>query len=152
GCLERYCSATALIRMAREEAERRPDALYLRRAGGNPDDITGRLVIDAAREGDPAAVRVFDEYTESLACAVNTVISFLDPEVIVLGGGISLAGSFLLDAVRGKLPKYLMFKSMPYSRVELAVLGNDAGIIGAAMLGMVMHHPTQALGVKGDSL
>ena len=56
-------------------------------------------------------------------------------EVIVLGGGVSKAGSFLLDAVRARVPKYLLFKTLPYSRIELARLGADAGMIGAAMLG-----------------
>lgn len=138
GCLERYCSATALIRMAREAVSLHPNSLILQRAGGKPEGIDGRTVIDCAKEGDPAAMKVFDRYTKYLALAINTVISFLDPEVIVLGGGISHAGKFLLDAVQEKLPRYLMFKTMPYSRLELAVLGNNAGIIGASLLGMMM--------------
>jgi len=64
------------------------------------------------------------------------VINFLDPEVVVLGGGVSKAGSFLLDAVREETPKYCVYKAMPISRIELAELGPDAGIIGAAMLGL----------------
>ena len=56
-------------------------------------------------------------------------------DVIVLGGGISKAGDFLLDAVRAEVPQYLLFKTMPYARIEMASLGADAGIIGAAMLG-----------------
>ena len=83
-------------------------------------------------------MKVFDRYTRYLALAINTIVSFIDPEMIVLGGGISMAGQFLLDAVREKIPRYLMFKAMPYGRVELAVLGNGAGIIGAAMLGRVL--------------
>ncbi len=138
GCLERYCSATALIRMAREAVAVNPDSLILRRAEGNPEKIDGKTVIDCAKEGDPTAARVFDTYAKYLALGINNVISFLDPEVIVLGGGISHAGRFLLDAVQEKLPGYLMFKTMPYARLELAVLGNAAGIIGAAMLGMLM--------------
>ncbi len=138
GCLERYCSATALIRMAREAVSLHPDSLVLIRADGRPENIDGRVVIDCAKEGDPAAMKVFDRYTKYLALACNNVVSFLDPEVIVLGGGISNAGSFLLDAVREKLPRYLMFRTMPYSRLELAVLGNSAGMIGAALLGKMM--------------
>ncbi len=55
--------------------------------------------------------------------------------MIVLGGGVSHAGSFLLDAVKARLPRYLLYKTLPRARVELAQLGNDAGIIGAAFLG-----------------
>ena len=71
----------------------------------------------------------------SLKPALDTIIAFLDPEMIVLGGGISKAGSFLLDAIRERIPRYLLFKALPYSRLEIARLGADAGIIGAAMLG-----------------
>ena len=138
GCLERYCSATALIRMGREAAAEHPDSLILTMAGGEPDNINGKIVVDAARQGDPAALSVFDRYTTYLALAVNNVVTFLDPEVIVLGGGVSQAGAFLADAVREKVPGLLLFKALSFGRLELAVLGNEAGIIGAAMLGRLM--------------
>ena len=138
GCLERYCSATALIRMGKEACASNLDSMMMNKVRGNVDHLSGKIIIDSAKEGDPPALQVFDRYTTYLAMACNNVISFLDPEMIVLGGGISLAGNFLLDAVRKKIPRYLMFKSMPSSRVELAVLGNAAGIIGAAMLCRVM--------------
>ena len=138
GCLERYCSATALIRMGREAAAEHPDSLILTMAGGEPDNINGKIVVDAARQGDPAALSVFDRYTTYLALAVNNVVTFLDPEVIVLGGGVSQAGAFLADAVRAKVPGLLLFKALSFGRLELAVLGNEAGIIGAAMLGRLM--------------
>ena len=64
-----------------------------------------------------------------------SIINILDPEVIVLGGGVSMAGEFLLDAVREAMKPYVFYKTMPYARVELAQLGADAGIIGAALLG-----------------
>ncbi len=134
GCLERYCSATALIRMGQEAAAKHPDSQIALKAGQDPAQITGKLVIDSAKAGDPVAVSVFNDYTRNLALAINNVISFLDPEIVVLGGGISHAGDFLLEAVRRLIPQFLMFKTMPYPRVELAVLGNQAGIIGAAML------------------
>ena len=138
GCLERYCSATALIRMGREAVEAQPDSLILRLAGGQAEAIIGKHVVDAARQGDPAACAVFDRYTDYLALAVNNVVTFLDPEVIVLGGGVSQAGAFLVDAVREKVPGLLLFKALSFGRLELAVLGNEAGIIGAAMLGRLM--------------
>ena len=64
-----------------------------------------------------------------------SIINILDPEVIVLGGGVSMAGDFLLDAVREAMKPLIFYKTMPYARVELARLGADAGIIGAALLG-----------------
>jgi acetylglutamate kinase len=64
-----------------------------------------------------------------------SIINMIDPEMIVLGGGVSGAGQFLLDAVRTKMESMVFYKGMDYAKIELAVLGNDAGIIGAAMLG-----------------
>lgn len=135
GCMERYCSATAIGRMARQAVAQHPQSLMNRLCAGNPDRLNAKLVFDAAREGDITAVKLFRRYVKYLAQAINTVISFLDPEIIVLGGGVSRAGDFLLDAVRAEIPNYLLFKTLPYARVEIATLGSDAGIIGAAMLG-----------------
>ncbi len=135
GCVERYCSATAIIRMARELVARHPDSLVLTLAQGDPDNINAKMVFDAAREQDPVGMKVFRRYVIYLSQALASVMQLLDPEVVVLGGGVSKAGSFLLDAVRAEVPRYLLFKELPHARIELAKLGPDAGIIGAAMLG-----------------
>lgn len=135
GCLERYCSATAIIRMAREQMDNHPDSLILSMAEGDKARINAKIVFDAAREGDPTAVKVFRRYIRYLGQAIASIVNFLDPEVVVLGGGVSKAGAFLLDAVRAEVPKYVLYKTMPLARIELARLGPDAGIIGAAMLG-----------------
>lgn len=134
GCLERYCSATGIIRMARERVKDKPDSAILQAAGGDPGRITARIVIDLAKAGDPIATATFEEYTKYLTIAVNIITSFLDPDMVVLGGGVSHAGQFLLDAVNRKLPDYLMFKTLPYPKLALAQLGNDAGVIGAALI------------------
>ena len=134
GCLERYCSATALIRMAAERCQDEPGSAIMRAAGGDTKKITGRIIIDLAKEGDQLALAVFHAYTRNLAIAINNVVSFLDPDMVVLGGGISHAGQFLLDAILEKIPNYLMFRTLPFSNVALAKLGNEAGIIGAALL------------------
>ncbi len=78
---------------------------------------------------------MFERYVYYLCAGLVNIINFIDPEVIVLGGGVSHAGQFLLDAVNRRLPSMVFYKTMPYARVALATLGNDAGIIGAAMLG-----------------
>ncbi len=131
GCWERYASATALIRMARERAAHYPDSPI---AKMDPDKISAKAVIDAARQGDPLAVDAYDEYTTHLANGIITIVSFFDPEVVVLGGGVSAAGDFLLEPVRRKVEAGKFFKVLPASRVVIAELKNDAGIIGAAML------------------
>ena len=135
GCWERYASATALIRMGKEAAKANPGNLITASVNGNLDAIEARTVIDAAKAGDETALKVFDRYIYHLCVGLIAIINFYDPEVIVLGGGVSHAGAFLLDAVRAKIPSMLFYKTMPYARIELASLGNDAGIIGAAMLG-----------------
>ncbi len=135
GCVERYCSATALIRFARQECYAFPNSAILQKAGGDPERINAKLVIDAAKEGDAPALRVFNTFVRYLAMTLNNITAFFDPDMIVLGGGVSHAGDFLLDAVRAVLPRLQMFKSLPAPKVELARLGNEAGIIGAALLG-----------------
>ncbi len=135
GCFERYASATALIREGRRMCEAKPDAALAKAVGGDLSAINAKHVIDLAKAGDPDCAAIFDRYVEHLAIGLVNIINLYDPEVIVLGGGVSHAGQFLLDAVRAKLPSLVFYKGMPYARVELAKLTNDAGIIGAAMLG-----------------
>ena len=135
GCLERYCSATAIILSAREAVKHHPDSLIMTMAEGDPARINAKIVFDAAKENDPTALKLFRRYVSALAHGIVSIIHFLDPEVIALGGGVSKAGSFLLDAVRAEVANLVMYKTMPYARIELARLGPDAGIIGAAMLG-----------------
>ena len=135
GCVERYCSATAIIRMAKEAVAQHPESAILTAVNGDASAINAKVVFDAAKAGDEVALVVFREYVSYLSQAISSMMQFLDPEVVVLGGGVSKAGAFLLDAVRAEVPKYLLFKMMPHARIELAKLGPDAGIIGAAMLG-----------------
>ena len=134
GCLERYCSATALIRMGREAAEAHPESMILQMAGGDPANIEARTVIDSARQNDPTAVQVYGEYIDYLSQAIASVVNLLDPEVIVIGGGVSKAGDFLLDPLHREYPKYVIFNDQPMPEIKLAVLGAKAGMIGAAML------------------
>lgn len=135
GCWERYASATAIIREGRRMAEAKPETALAKRVNGNLDAITAKDVIDLAKEGDPDCAQLFDNYVYHLCVGLSNLINLYDPELIALGGGVSAAGDFLLNAVRAKLPELVFYKDMPYARVELAQLGNDAGIIGAAMLG-----------------
>ena len=135
GCFERYASATAIIREARKAVAEHPESSMLAACGGDPEKLNAKIVIDAAKAGDAAAKAVFGGYVQALAVGIINIINMLDPEVIVLGGGVSAAGEFLLNAVREAVKPMVFFKTMPYARIELAQLGNDAGIIGAAMLG-----------------
>ena len=135
GCFERYASATAIIREARKAVAAHPESLMLARCGGDPGKMTAKIAIDCAKEGDETALAVFDWYVNGLAHGIISVINMFDPEVIVLGGGVSMAGEYLLSAVREAVKPLVFYKTMPYARIELACLGADAGIIGAALLG-----------------
>ena len=135
GCWERYASATALIHAGRVLCAEKPNCALMKIVEGDIRCVTAREVTNLALQGDEDCSRIFDEYVYHLVLGLTNLINLYDPEVIVLGGGVSHAGDFLLNAVRAMLPKYVFFKSMPYARVELAQLTNDAGIIGAAMLG-----------------
>ena len=135
GCWERYASATALIREGRRFAEAHRNCALFRAVSGNLDQIEARTVIDLAKAGDPDCEKLFDDYVYHLTVGLINLINLYDPEVIALGGGVSRAGAFLLDKVNALLPEMIFFKDMPHARIELARLGNDAGIIGAAMLG-----------------
>ena len=134
GCLERYCSATALIQMARRMVAGHPESLILSLAGNDPMKIVAKTVFDALREGDPFAEKLFRRYVSCLSQSIANVVNFLDPEVILLGGGVSKAGDVLLNAVREEYPKYVVYGDMPMPPIRIAALGADAGIIGAAML------------------
>ncbi len=134
GCLERYCSATAIIRMGREAVKIHPDSLLLRLADNNPSNINAKIVFDAARQEDPVAVEVYHRFIGYLAQAVASVVNLIDPEVIVIGGGVSKAGTFLLKPLIREFPRYVLFDDQPLPEIKLAVLGSEAGIIGAAML------------------
>lgn len=134
GCVEQYCSASAIIRMAREGLADHPESCIHAICGGDPGKINAKTVFDALHKEDPWAGQIFTEYVSCLAQTIANVTNFLDPEIIILGGGVSKAGSVLLDAVRMEFPKYVLFNDQPLPRVEIASLGAEAGIIGAAML------------------
>ena len=137
GCVERYTSATAIIRMARQACIAYPDCGIMRLADHDPEKIDAKVVIDAAKGGDTIAMGIFDSYCNYLALVVNNITALFDPDMIVLGGGVCAAGDFLLSRVRDKLPRYLMYKNMPSPALRLSALGGPAGIIGAAMLGKI---------------
>lgn len=133
GCIEANCAATSLITAAREALASGERGLLYERCGGDPMRINAKTVVDAARENDPAASHIFRDYVNALSSAVVSVIHLLDPEVIAIGGGVSLAGDFLFAPLREKVREKCFFDT--FARIEPARYGNDAGILGAAMLG-----------------
>lgn len=140
GCLEQYASGTALVREATELAMERADNAeqLLSLAGGDPSGITGPLVTEAGRAGDRAAVAAFDTVGRWLGEGLATLTALLDPEVFVIGGGVSEAGDLLIGPAAERLSDKITGKGhRPEPEVRLATLGNDAGIVGAADLARV---------------
>lgn len=133
GCFEAYASATALTRLTRKEIERCEAKGEQTAMSG--DKINGRTAFEAFRKGDAAAKRVIDAYISYLSCGIVSLINIFQPEVFIIGGGISGEGQFLLDLLEPRIRRE-EFAREPAKRTQLRIAscGNDAGIIGAAML------------------
>jgi glucokinase len=137
GCLEQYCSGSALVRAAREVAQERPgDAVRLMQlAHDDIANIDGPVVTKAAQEGDPAAVDCFDEIGRWLGQGLADLAALLDPARFVIGGGVAEAGDLLLTAARETYAASLTGRGYrPLASVVAAKLGSQAGLIGAADL------------------
>lgn len=132
GCIESFCTATWLIQQGRKVIVEYPVSMIYEKAEGEMNNVTAKIVMDCAKEGDTIAMNIFNTYVDHLSSAIASIVVLLDPEVIGIGGGVSLAGDFLFAPLREKVKQKSFFKV--YHEVVPAQLGNDAGIIGAAML------------------
>ena len=136
GCWEAYASATALIRQTREAMEQHKDSLLWKLCGGDEAAVTARTAFDAARQGDPVGQALVDRYIAYLAAGLSTLIVLFRPQVILIGGGIGNEGEALLQPLRLQMAQSTYAaEEIGVPPVRSAALGNDAGIIGAAMLG-----------------
>ena len=136
GCLETFASGTALVKYAVyrlqniQSGEFSTLKEYL--VKGN---LTAKAIFDEAKAGDGLANQAVDRFTTYLAKGILNIYDILDPDIIALGGGLSKAGDFLLLKVKEKVEKDVFIKSLKYGDIVLAKLGNEAGTLGAAMLG-----------------
>lgn len=137
GCWEQYASGNALVREARAlVAARSPIAMdMITRINGDPANLTGPLVTEAAREGDRMAVELLTEIGTWLGVGIANLAAALDPGMFVVGGGVSAAGDLLLQPAREAFSRTLTGRGhRPEASIVTAALGNDAGLIGAADL------------------
>ena len=137
GCWEQYASGSAMVREARSDA--RGGSLLARHlldlAGGDPDAITGPLITEAARGGDPFSIEQLATIGRWLGEGIASLTAVLDPAVCVIGGGVSEAGDLLLDPIRRAFNAQLTGRGhRPSLEIRKARLGNRAGLIGAADL------------------
>lgn len=135
GCWERYSSATGLIREAKKAADQNPESKLNEMVGGDLSRMNAKIPFDAAQAGDPVASKVVEEYIKYLAIGLANVINFIQPEAIILGGGVSAQGDKLIHPLKKRMIEEI-FGGADWFKTEIKVaeLGNDAGIIGAAML------------------
>lgn len=121
GCLEQYASARGLLRCARKAMP------------GAPKNMSAKMVCDMAREGNPVALSLLEQLGHRLGWTLTAVAGSVDPEVFVIGGGLSQAGSILLDKIASEYRKFA-FHAFRDTEFVLAELGNDAGIYGCVKM------------------
>jgi glucokinase len=135
GCWERFASGSGLGRLAREAALAGGAQRIVELAGGDPEHVKGEHVTAAAAEGDSGGIKVFQQFAWWVALGVANLVNILDPEVVVIGGGLVEAGDLLLEPVRAAFTDLVLASDhRPAVRIVRATLGERAGGIGAALL------------------
>lgn len=134
GCFEAYASATGLIREAVSRLTVNKQNLLYTMIEGNIAGLEAKDIFDAAKEGDIFSLDLVDYEAEYLAMGIANILNIINPETIVLGGGVALAGDILLDPLRKKLEKYALPVTLEDLKIVQGILGNEAGIKGAVGL------------------
>lgn len=135
GCWERYGSGSGLARLARDAAAAGRIPAVVQLAGGNPGDIRGEDVTEAARDGEKGSLAVLEDFGRWVALGVANLINILDPQLVVIGGGLVEAGDLLLAPIhRALADTVLVSRRRPAVKVVQAQLGERAGAVGAALL------------------
>lgn len=136
GCFEALASANALIAQAQEAMASQPESLLWKLCGGDMQKVEAKTVFDGAAAEDPVSREVLDTYLTYLAEGITNIINIFQPAVLCIGGGVSHAGDALLLPLRERVEKSIYSKNAKINtRIELAKLHNDAGVLGAALLG-----------------
>ncbi len=136
GCFEAYASATGLANLTKEKMSENKNSVMWQIVNGDISQVNGKTAFDAMRAGDKAGREVVDAYIEYLGCGLVNVINIFQPEILCLGGGICKEGDNLLKPLEVKIQKERYSRySKSQTKLCVAKLGNDAGIIGAALMG-----------------
>ncbi len=133
GCWEAYASATGLIRDARISAARYPHSEIFKLVNGDIRMINAKTPFDAAEKGDEIAIKLVQDYIKYVAIGLANIINIFQPEVIVIGGGVCAQGEVLRAPLEACV-KEMVYGGIYKTKLVIATLGNDAGIVGAAML------------------
>lgn len=137
GCLETVASATGVVRLARQMAEEFAGDSKLKELLDDGQDVTSKTVFELAEDGDHLALMVVDKVAFYLGLACGNIGNMLNPTDIVIGGGVSAAGEFLREKVQKYFDQFTFPQVRESTKIKLAQLGNDAGIIGAASLALI---------------
>ena len=133
GCWETYASVTALIRQTKKAIEENPDSILAKSVDG---EVNGKTAFDAMRNNCPVGTEVVKQYIKYVAVGIVDIINILMPEMIAIGGGISKEGDALIKPLIEEVTINMYKKMAVPTKIVTATLGNDAGIIGAAALGV----------------
>ena len=128
GCLEQYASATGIVRLLREELEASDEDSIMRHT-----EISAKEMWEAVKKGDALATRVAERFGEYLGTGLSIIAGVLNPEVFVLGGGVSRSGDVILPFIEKNFRKHV-FHACSGAKIVRATLGNDAGLVGAAKM------------------
>ena len=134
GCLETFCSATAIIKYAQKLLNENRETIIRDMCKNDINNITAKMVFDAYRENDMVAKEIINRFKKYLAMGIGNIVNFIDPAVISIGGGISNASDILLDGLSEQVKQHLPFKKTKIGDIVIAKFKNDAGIIGASAL------------------
>lgn len=134
GCLEQYASATGIVRLARDLAKEYSEESDLKTLVLSNDPLDSKAIFDAAKAGDTYANFVVDRFAYYLGLALGNIANILNPSTIVLGGGVSKAGEFLVEKVSKVVEEFTFPTIRSVTKIKIAELENDAGMIGAASL------------------
>ena len=140
GCFEQYGSGTALLRHAFEAIQAHPDRAsnILNRGDGSIEGVKGSAITEAARDGDELALSIFETTGDYIGAGIASLAVILDPEAVVIGGGVIDAGDILLNPIRTGMEKYMPFAGKhPHPQIVAAQLGNEAGLVGVADLARI---------------
>lgn len=136
GCFETLAAGPALERNAREAVSARPDSLLAELAAGDPENVTGELVTEAAKKGDPIAIELLAQVGRVVGRALTSLANLLNPEIFVIGGGMIDAGDLILEPARRVVEECAMEGVLGGLRIVPAHLGNSAGYLGATTLAL----------------
>jgi glucokinase len=134
GCLEAYASGPSIVAMAQDYIKGGKSTKFREMAAAEGGEITPYMVAKAAEAGDPVAKRIFEIVGEYIGIGLTSVINLLNPEKVIIGGGVAEAGDLLLDPIRKTIKERAMVVAGSAVEIVPAQLGNSAGVIGASML------------------